>query len=179
MWHYNYNNELYHSNHKYIDKYKSKLGNWVYVYKNKIKTAGSKVSSAAKEISSKNKEIQKNLKSFKQAKNRERRYDFLSDEAWIRREKIGTVSDKDIERSKEYEQHMNKLASDAQKRAEKYYDDTGAAIDSWVTETSIGKKMYNLSPNLVSIGATMVYDTLIDIAGLGLNRLRIKYGKYM
>lgn len=32
-----YESELYHRNFKYIDKYKSKAGKWVYVYKNRLK----------------------------------------------------------------------------------------------------------------------------------------------
>lgn len=48
MWQYNPTPEIYHGlfskwkekqNHKYIDKYKSKKGNWVYVYKEKVKNA--------------------------------------------------------------------------------------------------------------------------------------------
>lgn len=44
MWSYRYDPYLEHKlNFKYIDKYKSKLGNWVYVYKEKAKKAISKI----------------------------------------------------------------------------------------------------------------------------------------
>lgn len=59
MWQYNYD-YLSHGwfskkgkekeDHKYIDKYKSKKGNWVYVYKEKLKNAGKKIVDTIKQL---------------------------------------------------------------------------------------------------------------------------------